>query len=215
MARELIEDGYYNGVAVRTTGEDGERVARWGFAGKNRTKQVLIYFKITTPGEYAGMVVPWFGYFSKDSARRTVESLRYCGFKGESLLELDRQPLDQEVQLQVETDSYENEKGETKTRSRIAWVNSLGAGSIKLKDPMGEAELRTFDAMMRESIRKVPEVKGEPPKAVAPSNGSGSSAAAPSNGGGGFPATAPSSSAEPLDEIPFASSLDHLDLMIR
>lgn len=205
MAKELIEDGYYNGVAVRTVGEDGEHVARWGFAGKNRTKQVLINFRITTPGEHTGRIVPWFGYFTKDSARRTVESLRSCGFKGESLLELDRQPLDQEVQLQIETDSYENDKGTTVTRSRVAWVNSLGAGSIKLKDPMGESELRTFDAMMRESIRKVPEVKGEPPKssgvvAEQPAAGSNGSSAPQSTG---FPAAAGSSGMDPLDDIPF------------
>lgn len=198
----LIEDGFYNGVAIRTTGEDGEHVARWGFAGKNRTKQVLIYFRITTEGPFAGHVVPWFGYFSKDSARRTVESLRYCGFKGESLMALDSQPLDQEVQLQIETDSYENEKGETKTRSRVAWVNSLGAGAMKLKDPMREEDLRTFDAMMRDSLRKVPEVRGEPPKSLPTATRAASHDSAPSSTSGA-PASEGARAADPLDDIPF------------
>jgi hypothetical protein len=209
MARELITPGYYSAVAIRTTGEDGVHVARWGYAGKTAgTKQVLVYFKITQ-GEEAGTILPWFGFFTKDSARRSVESLRACGFVGDDLFTLDDQALDQEVQILVEHNEYND-----KVYARVAFVNPIGGNTIKMKAPMGDEALRSFSALMKDSISKVPTVKGTtvdanaiPTKMPGGSSGGGARDDAPANGagasdwdrpGGGF-----AGSPAAQDDIPF------------
>lgn len=171
MPTEMIPEGYYNAVAVPREGEDGSHIARWGVAGEKKTKQVLIYFEITD-GEWAGHVLPWFGYFSKAAAKRTVESLRYCGFKGDDLFDLDNQALDQGVNVLVEHNEYDG-----KTYARIAFVNASGGGAIQLKSPMNEKSIREFAAVMKQSCAKVPEHEGEPVKAGSNGKGQGGVAA--------------------------------------
>lgn len=160
MANNLIPEGYYTAVAVRVNGEDGDHVARWSKASTGN-RSVLIYFEILE-GDHRGRRLPWFGYFTKGTSKRTVESLRYCGFKGNDLTDLDNQELNQQVSIQVEHDTYQGDNDDApKTRVRVAWVNRAGGGTIKLKDPMSRDELRKFAAMMAQSLDKVPEVEGE------------------------------------------------------
>jgi hypothetical protein len=171
MPHNPVPEGYYTGVVVPVKGDDGEHKIRWGRAGnENRTRQILVYFEIVE-GEHAGTVLPWWGYFTKDSAKRTVESLRFCGFKGEDLSDANNQPLNQKVQLVVE-----HQERDDKVYARVAWVNQHGRSAIKLKDPMTNDDVMKFSAMMRESVAKIDEFKGEE---VTPSNGQ-SNAAPPS-----------------------------------
>lgn len=115
-------------------------------------KQVVLRFRIDS-GEHAGQELNWYGYFTDRTWERTLESLRYCGFKGDNLDQLG--PLDQQVSIVVGHNEYEG-----KTSARVDWINRLGEGSISLSNPMKGDELRKFAASMRKRVQGVPEVDG-------------------------------------------------------
>ena len=150
----IIPEGYYTAVAVHQNGEDGNLLARFGESG-NGTKQVLIYFEVIE-GDYAGTRVPWFGFFTTAAWQRTIESLRYCGLKGDDLSTINQQELNQRVTITIE----HNEQGD-KVYPRVSWVNRPGGSTIKLKKPMGTNELRGFAAQMKSYLQQVEEVAGE------------------------------------------------------
>lgn len=166
----IIPENYYRAVARSMPDDNGvEQIAQWGKA-KTGTRQVLIHFEVID-GEHAGTVLPWFGYFTKDATQRTLESLRFCGWKGDDIQQLGA--LDQVVSIKVEHNEYEG-----KTHARVAFVNRLGAGRVKLADPLSSDEMRQFAAMVKQSAQRVPEVEGkrasEMPAAPS-SSGNGSS----------------------------------------
>lgn len=193
--RQLIPCGYYDAVAVPMTDESGQQaVARFAKTA-NGTRQVLVYFELLNAGEHTGRRLPWFGFFTKDSAKRTVESLRACGFTGDDLAELPRQPLDQIVSVTVEHNEWEG-----KTRARIAWVNAAGGGVVKLNNPMSDDDVRQFAAMMRTSVAKVPPVDG--PRHTKSNGANGASETSAQAGlPDGFEAGPPPAVQE--DDIPF------------
>jgi hypothetical protein len=165
---DLIPKGNYPAVAIKQMLDGNEVWAQFG-AAKTGTKQVLLYFEIIGDGPHAGKVIPWFGYFTADTVRRTFESLRYCGFRGDDLMKLNSQSLDQEVSITVDHQDYDG-----KTYARVGFVNRAGGGAIKLAQPMGEGELRMFAAEMARHARQAPEVAGKRAErgdrpAVAPS----------------------------------------------
>jgi hypothetical protein len=206
MSDNLISEGRYPAVAVRVPDDEGnEDLVRWGTAGEKNTTQVLIYFELLE-GEHAGEVYPWFGYFSKASYERTVESLRFCGFKGNDLNKLNEQELRQKVQVQIGHNTYtkrNDETGEEKevTFARVDWVNRIGSGAIKLNNPMSKDEQRKFAAMMTKHIASIPEVDGE---TVSKSNGKGVGfkGSDPAKGSGGDVDQDPGPASE-FDDIPF------------
>ena len=187
---DIIPEGYYEAVATRVSGEDGEDMVRFGLAS-NDTKQALVYFKLIDSGQ----VLPWFGYFTKASYKRTVESFRYMGFKGDDLAAINSQELLQKVSVQIEHDTrtVETDDGPKEvTRARICWVNRVGRGAIKLKKPMSKVDLGKFAAMMKATLSSIGDVDGE----VVKPNGSGGTGTASA------PAEAPAEE-KPFDDIPF------------
>lgn len=191
--KELPPQGYYDGVAIPMQDESGATTyARMAYS-KNKTRQVACWFELLNAGEWTGTRLPWYGFFTKDSAERTVESLRAMGLKGEALAGMETQQLDQIVSLKVGHNTWEG-----KTQARVDFVNAPGRGIAKLNDPMPKDEVLKFSAMMAASLAKVPEVHGE--RRSTKSNGSGAAhASAPpqaSFGGGAQP-----SGVE--DDIPF------------
>lgn len=151
----MIKPGSYSGRAVEY---------KWGKSSKG-THQVAVEFEILG-GEFQGQRVPWYGYFTKDTWERTCKQLRLCGWTGTDLHNLGK--LENEVQVVVEHNSYENDAGETKTFARVAWVNRSG---IYLPDPMSDDELRKFSAGMKQRVKdRIPEL---------PNGSSGASAGDP------------------------------------
>jgi len=162
---KLINEGYYNAVAKHVPDAEGnDDMVRWDEVGKDKTKKVVVYFEILD-GPNAGEVYAWSGFFSKKSAKRTVESLKYCGFKGDDLTDLNNQLLNQKVQVEIAHNSYEKEDDDGSTRTvtyaEVSWVNQLGRGALKLQNPMSDDAIRKFAAMMRNSVRGVNDVEGE------------------------------------------------------
>lgn len=172
----LTPEGKYTAVVVPVEQEDdGTHKVRWGEA-ETGTKQCLLYFKIVE-GDHTGRVEPWFGYWTPDAWKRSMEALRYCGFTGDDLMDADNQPLDQKVQIVVE---HNTPPGKDTAYARVAFVNKTGSGTIKMKKPMSPNDLRTFAAQMKSYANQVPAVEGErvtgvdaePPPPAASDDGS-------------------------------------------
>lgn len=166
----LIPIGYYRAVAVPVFIDGAELWAQFGETQEGQP-QVAITFAILD-GPSAGRRAAWFGSFSAAAIKRTIESLRYCGFKGDKLANLLSQKINQEVSITVEHNEW---KG--KVTAKVAWVNAAGGGGIKLAKPLGTDQLRLFSAKMEMHVKGVAEVAGAP--AAAPVAASQPAAAPP------------------------------------
>lgn len=149
MQQKLIPEGYFEARAVRVKTDSGEEVwAQWGRASTG-TQQVLITFEITDEGDWKGVRLPWFGYFTDASWERTVESLTHCGFQGDDLSALNSQQLDQPVSVKIE---HEQSQSDGRLYARVGFVNARGGGGVKLKNPMSANDVRGFAASMKGKI---------------------------------------------------------------
>ncbi len=139
----MIPAGTYEAVATDS---------QWGTTA-NDTKQVALAFRIIS-GAQEGNGITWFGYFTEKTYKRTMESLRYCGWRGNKLMELGQ--LDQKVKIVVGHEEYEG-----KTVAKVLWVNRFASGMVTLKNPMSPDELQTFSASLEEKAAEIPESVGE------------------------------------------------------
>ncbi len=134
---------------------------------ESKAPQAFVKFKIMK-GEGDGFAeLTWFGGFSneikegnkKSPAQWTVSTLLDCGFSGQEVEDLSTGPegktleLGKEMSLVVEDNDY---KGVV--RSRIKWVNRLGAGGPKkvskdeLSGKMNTSALRAMLLKGRENM---------------------------------------------------------------
>lgn len=146
---------------------------QWGKTNAGK-QQIVVTFKIIGE-ECRGQRIPWFGVFTDNTWKRVLESLRYCGWKGDDLNNLGN--LDQEVEIQVEHSEWDG-----KTNARVSWVNQPGGGTIKLNNPMDDSEVAKFAAKMKKRAAKVGEVDGAKHSG---SNGAPTSSAPASSGSDG------------------------------
>lgn len=130
-----------------------------------RTPQVVVEFEITS-AEWAGERITWVGFLTDKTTERTIESLRYAGWKGTDLADLsDLLSKDTPViELVIEHEEYEG-----KTRARVQWVNRIG-GRMGAALPAEQA--KQLSAKMRGAIAAVDaKLRGEgftPPGAEKP-----------------------------------------------
>lgn len=150
--------------------------AEMGLTSK-KLPQVAITFEISDDGPNACQKAVWYGYFTPKTAKRTIQTLRWCGWQGNDLSDLSSviwgsSPTAQEVQLTLEEDTYND-----KTRVRVSWVNRIGeGGGAALANPMTENEKKAFAAKLLGSIAKVsledPDCKPLPPNPNTQEKGS-------------------------------------------
>jgi len=141
----MIDEGEYTAKATQWD---------WGFAGTDNKKQVVIQFEIVE-GPFAGHVINYYGFFTDKTKQRTIESLRYCGWKNDDIMAMDGMG-DLLVRIVVKHEPWEG-----KVNAKVAWVNRLGGGGpIKLEKPMDMAQKRMFAAEMRMLAKSVAPVKG-------------------------------------------------------
>lgn len=89
--------------------------------------------------------VAWRGFFTEATTDRTVESMRYMGFEGDDLSQLEG--LDKnEVDLVIEDEEYEG-----KTYARVKFVNKPRGPSVKTV--LEGQKLGAFAAAMKEKFR--------------------------------------------------------------
>jgi hypothetical protein len=142
---------------------------------------------IISEGEHAGKSVPWYGYFTDKTKKRTLESLRIAGWSNDDIGDIEGFG-DTEVDIVVEHNEWDG-----KVTARVAWVNRAGSGGVALRNPMSDAERKAFaaklkgDAVMSRKTAGVPAQQKPAPKAKPSPN------AAPTSE---FPAAAD-------DDIPF------------
>lgn len=107
----------------------------YGKAGTG-TEQVAILFDLEN-----GERLTWYGFLSDKSIDRTLEALKACGVQDlETLAGLGSQ----EVEVEVEDDEWDG-----KPRRRVAFVNALGSGAIRMKEKLPEGARKAFAASMK------------------------------------------------------------------
>lgn len=102
-------------------------------------EQVAVKFNI----EGTGTIV-WYGYFTEGTVERTLESLEYCGFKGDDISKLD-QLKGHKAQIVVEAEEWDG-----KVRSRVRWVNRIGGPMLKEK--MDDTRKTSFAERMKGNL---------------------------------------------------------------
>jgi hypothetical protein len=134
---KLIPENFYRGRAIKDQVE-------WATA-ETGTDFVQIPFRILD-GEFKDRIVIWKGFFGDASAQRSLDSLKYCGC---TFPENDIQSTEgidaNEVSLEVEHDTYENDQGKQVTVAKVAWVNSAVRG-VKPEQLMSDGAKAAFKA---------------------------------------------------------------------
>lgn len=117
----------------------------WGLGETDKgTEEIAVEFEILTEGAHVERIT-WHGYFSDKTWERTVESLRYMGWEGNDLA--DVQGLDMnEVELVVEDEEYQG-----KVYAKVRWVNRMGG--LAIKAPLTGDKAKAFAASMRDKIK--------------------------------------------------------------
>jgi hypothetical protein len=126
----MIEEGTYR---AKATGH------KFGKTSKG-TEQVFVEFTVTE-GDCQGQRLAWYGYFTEKTTERTLDSLEYCGWDGDSLTDL-RGLGSQEVDLVVEHE----EADDGRVYARVKWVNRVGGG---VKEEMTPAEVQALNARLK------------------------------------------------------------------
>jgi hypothetical protein len=107
---------------------------------KSGNEEIRVLFEIVGD-EDNGKTITWYGYFTDKTAERTVESLRYMGWAGQNILDI--QGLDKnKVQLVIEHDDYSGQP-----KAKVAWVNRLV--SVYMGTPMDEVKKKAFADRMK------------------------------------------------------------------
>lgn len=127
-----------------------------GTSKKKGTPFVGVKFRVTD-GEFAGETLKWEGYLSdkagasgKTTAERTIESLQYCGWRGDDLSEFTKglHGLDtSEVELVVEME--EGLEDPSKKFPKVQWVNRVGGGVSFAGEAMNTAQAAEFGRKYR------------------------------------------------------------------
>jgi len=141
----MLPEGTFAAVARGATLSESEN---------KKTPQVVVSFEITT-AEHAGTTINWFGFLTDKTTERTIESLRYAGWKGSDLSDLsDLSKSDTPiVELVIEHEEYEG-----KTRPKVQWVNRVGRAGKALPAEQAKA----LAAKMRGAIAAVDQkLKGQ------------------------------------------------------
>lgn len=146
----MLPIGNYEAVATPVETEDGPVYAQFGET-KTGKQQVAITFEILA-SEYAGQRITWFGYFTPNAAERTVQSLRYCGFRGNDISQAPTQALTSRVQLAIEHDEYNG-----RTSTKVRWVNRPSSGGMVLAKPYDKKAMRDLAEQLKATVAIVPE----------------------------------------------------------
>jgi len=128
----------------------------WGLT-KEGKQQVCVEFEIIE-GPDLGKRISWFGYFTEKTMRRTLEALRYCGWRNDDIMDMEGMG-DLQVSIVVEYEERTEGKNAGKSFPKVQWVNQPNTG-VRLERPMDMATKRQFAAQLKLHARQVPIVTG-------------------------------------------------------
>ena len=125
--------------------EKGKHEARplkftFGQSAKKKTDMVSVEFEFVS-GLNAGKRIAWDGYFTENTAKRTMDALEYCGWDGIDLAKLDGFGT-RNVELVVDEEQGTNGN----MYPRVAFVNRLvsrGPGIV-----FGQGEVQSLSQRM-------------------------------------------------------------------
>ena len=139
------------------------RAKEWGFGvASSGNEQVAVMFEITG-GEFAGRTITWFGSFSDAAIDRTLDSLRHCGWDGDSLETIDDLGRT-EVDIVVVEEEYQGQMN-----TKVRWVNR--PARIALKHQLEGAALKAFASRLRgKAIAHKQSYGAQPAAAAKPAN---------------------------------------------
>lgn len=117
------------------------RAREWALGHSSTGKEQVAVEFVLIGGEHDGRSITWYGYFTDGAVDRTLDSLRHCGWSGDNFPDLSG--LDKnEVQIVVEQEEYQGHWSD-----KVKWVNK--AGGVALKDPMNDAQAKSFAQRMK------------------------------------------------------------------
>ena len=120
--------------------------------GESKAKQTpFIEFAFELTGEeHKGKRVLYTGYFAEKTAERTIEALRTCGWKGNSLTDFSSGSLcgldTNEVNLVLDEESYVKQDGSTGVKTIVRFVNSKNGSFVRPEMRLSASALTALDA---------------------------------------------------------------------
>lgn len=157
---DLIPEGRYMAVPVPVPTDAGGVYAQFGVTDSGK-EQVVIQFEIAE-GPEAGRRIAWFGYFTTEKGtRRTLESLRYCGWRGTDLAAIGK--LELPVSITIEHDEYNG-----RVSAKVAWINSPNGGFVRVQNPMKPNDLKRFSSALSKVAAEIPDAPAPRMKTPAP-----------------------------------------------
>ncbi len=129
-----------------------------GYTSKGTPQYAVVFQKESKE------TITWYGYMTDASAERTLESLRYCGWRGMGPGAVTVDDLPEEVEIVVDDEEYNGE-----VYSRVKWVNQR-SGRAALKDRMNDNQRRDFSAKFKNLAMKIKPVAPPPKQALPPVN---------------------------------------------
>lgn len=140
------------------------RAVEWDFDASNGKESIAIRFEFIAGPHVGKSIQGWF-YFLDSTVERTLQTMRHCGWTGETLGDLTGMG-DAEVELVIEDEEYNG-----KVRSKVKWVNR--PSRLIVKNAMSHEAMQAFSQRMARLTSDSKRNYGSPPaKAAAPaSNG--------------------------------------------
>lgn len=142
----------------------------------------------------------YYGFFTEKTERRTIETLRYCGWTGDDITDLSSVGSDPNVRVElvVIVDEYNGER-----RNKIDWVNK--PGGIQAAKPLDAGKKALFANRIRGIVLDVTKSTGK--NAAVRASGDEPAPAPRSNGNGRAPIDTSREpdwlrDAPPLDDCP-------------
>jgi hypothetical protein len=130
---------------------------------KTHKECVGVEFELKESGQH----ISWYGYFTDATSERTIEALRFCGWRGQDLSDLSDIGNDPSVEVSL---VIEQEEWEGKVRAKVQWVNR--AGGLAMANPLDQGQAQAFAQRMKGAVLAYDQAVGPAPKkATAPANG--------------------------------------------
>lgn len=150
----MVDEGQYPAKAIEH---------ELGYAKESGNEYIAVQFEIIG-GKFHGMNVSWKGFFTEKTIDRTLESLRYCGWKGDNILNLNAEGFGENlVNIVVQHNEYNG-----KTYANVAWVNRTGRPLVK--DQLDDAQKKSFAQRIKGNVLRVDKNLAEGPPVPSSDN---------------------------------------------
>ena len=152
-----IQPGKYRARAQADSVQFGE--------SKNGKEQIAITFDLLDGENDAptGHTITWFGFFTEKTEARTVESVGHCGWDMATGPTNAHRVADNVVELVIEDEEYEG-----KVRTKVQWINRIGA-KFAFERPMDQSQKGSLFARIKARAQSKPSaVPAAAPRRPAP-----------------------------------------------